>query len=172
MPSIDGVLWDIASWKFLIVTDLSQSFYQIPLAKASMKYCGVSTPYKGIRVYTRSAMGMPGSETALEEMMSRVLGQLVQEGRVCKLADDLYIGGQTEKELLENWSLVLKALHDNGLRLSAKKTKICSRTCTILGWLWDHPAGESTSYRIPSSCYSSGHSTRSSIVHWCLQGTE
>lgn len=44
-----------------------------------MKYCGVATPYKGIRVYTRSAMGMPGSETVLEELMSQVLGELIQD---------------------------------------------------------------------------------------------
>jgi hypothetical protein len=150
MPSVDGVLRDIATWKYLIVTDLLQSFYQIPLSKSSMKYCGVSTPYKGIRVYTRSAMGMPGSETALEELMCRVLGHLVQEGRVCKLADDLYVGGQTTKELLHNWSLVLKALHDNGLRLSAKKTKICPRTCTILGWLWSQGTLQASPHRIAS----------------------
>ena len=53
-----------------------------------MKYCGVVTPFKGVRVYTHCAMGMPGSETALEELMSRVLGHLVQEGCVAKIADD------------------------------------------------------------------------------------
>ena len=55
-----------------------------------MKYCGVATPFKGIRVYTRSAMGMPGSETCLEQLMSRVLGDLIQEGCVAEIADDLY----------------------------------------------------------------------------------
>ena len=53
-----------------------------------MKYCGVATPFRGVRVYTRSAMGMLGSETALEEIMCRVLGDLVREGHVTKLADD------------------------------------------------------------------------------------
>ena len=38
MPSVDQVLRDIASWKYVIVTDLLQSFYQIPLSKASMRY--------------------------------------------------------------------------------------------------------------------------------------
>ncbi|KAI2646458.1 HPr kinase/phosphorylase [Labeo rohita] len=31
-----------------------------------MKYCGVVTQFKGVCVYARSAMGIPGSETALE----------------------------------------------------------------------------------------------------------
>ena len=57
-----------------------------------MKYCGIATPFKGIRVYTRCAMGMPGSETALEELMSRVLGDMIQGGCVAKIADDLYVG--------------------------------------------------------------------------------
>ena len=98
-----------------------------------MKYCGVATPFKGIRVYTRCAMGMPGSETALEELMCRVLGELVQEGIVTKIADDLYCGGDTPEELRNNWERVLSALFENGLRLSAKKTVIGPKTTTILG---------------------------------------
>lgn len=68
-----------------------------------MKYCGVVTPFRGVRVYARSAMGMPGSETALEELMCRVLGDLVEEGVVCKIVDDLYCGGETPDELLHSW---------------------------------------------------------------------
>ena len=63
----------------------------------------MATPFRGVRVYTRSAMGMPGSETCLEELLSRVLGDLIQEGFVAKLADDLYCGGDTIEELLHNW---------------------------------------------------------------------
>ena len=99
MPNVDSVLRDIAHWKYIIVTDLKQSFYQIPLAPSSMKYCGVCTPFKGVRVYTRSAMGMPGSETSLEELMSRVLGDFIQEGWVAKIADDLYVGGDTPEAI-------------------------------------------------------------------------
>ena len=70
MPDVESTLRTIAIWQCIITTYLTSVFYQIPLDKDSMKYCGVATPYKGIRVYTRSAMGMPGSETALEELMS------------------------------------------------------------------------------------------------------
>ena len=70
MPNVDGVLREIGKWRYMVITDLLKPFYQIPLANSSMKYCGVATPFKGIRVYTPSAMGMPGSETCLEELMS------------------------------------------------------------------------------------------------------
>ena len=136
MPNVDGVLRSVAQWKHVIVTDLLQAFYQIPLAKGSQKYCGIASPFKGIRVYQRCAMGMPGSETALEELMSRVLGELIQKGCVAKLPDGLYIDGNTYDELLSNRTNVLHTLEANNLRLSAAKTTICPKQTTILGWRW------------------------------------
>jgi len=148
MPNVDNTLREIGKWKYIIVSDLLKSFYQIPLSKSSMKYCGVTTPYKGIRVYQRCAMGMPGSETCLEELMSRVLGELIQEGIVAKLADDLYCGGDTPEELLTNWERVLNAMQDNNLRLSAHKTVICPKVTTILGWLWSQGTLKASPHRI------------------------
>ncbi len=136
MPDVESTLRTIGGWQYIITTDLTSAFYQIPLDRQSMKYCGVATPYKGVRVYTRSAMGMPGSETALEELMSRVLGDLIHEGIVTKLADDLYIGGESPDALLDNWRRTLHALAKCDLRLSAKKTSICPAQTTVLGWTW------------------------------------
>lgn len=129
MPDIDSTLRTISQWKYLIVTYLTSAFYQIPLARESMRYCRIVTPYKGVRVYTRCAMGMPGSECA-------VLGDHLQAGFVSKLADDLYCGGNIPKELLQNWTSVMTALNDCGLKLSAGKTITCPRSTTILGWIW------------------------------------
>ena len=77
MPNVDKVLRDIGQWNYLIISDHLKSFYQIPLAHSSMKYCAVATPFNGICVYTRCAMGMPGSETCFEELISKVLGGLI-----------------------------------------------------------------------------------------------
>ena len=41
----------------------------------------LANPLRGVRVYICSAMGMPGSETAMEELMCRVLGDLIHEDR-------------------------------------------------------------------------------------------
>ena len=154
MPDVDSTLRSIACWKYIVVSDLTSAFYQIPLATASRKYCGVVAPFRGVRVYTRCAMGMPGSETALEELMCRVLGDLLQEGVVAKLADDLYCGGNSPQELLDNWSRVLDALDLCNLRLSAKKTRVCPKTTTILGWVWTQGTLHASPHRIAtlSSC--------------------
>ena len=151
MPDVDSTLRLIGQWKYIITTDLTKAFYQIPLSKESMKYCGVATPYRGTRVYVRSAMRMPGSETALEELMCGVLGDLLA---VAKLADDLYCGGNTPGELLENWTKVLTALYMNNLRLSALKTIVNPKSTTILGWTWSQGLLTANTHRIAalSSC--------------------
>ena len=67
-------------------------------------------------------MGMPGSETALEELMCRMFGDFLQEGSVAKIADDLFCGGDTLDELLRNWGRVLEELKKSDIRLSPTKT--------------------------------------------------
>ena len=154
LPDVDSTLRQIAQWKHIIATDLTSAFYQIPLAKESMKYCGVATPFRGVRVYARTAMGMPGSETALEELMCRVLGDLHRAGIIAKIADDLYCGGNTPEELLKNWSLVLRALSKSSLHHSASKTVINPKSTTVLGWIWIQGKLQESPLRIStlSSC--------------------
>ena len=77
MPNVNQILRDIANWKYAQKSDLTHAYWQMELAKASMKYCSVVTPFKGMRAYGRGAMGMLGMETALEELMSKVLGNLL-----------------------------------------------------------------------------------------------
>ena len=43
LPSFNKALQHIAKWKHIIVTDLTSTFYQIPLAHESMKYCSVTS---------------------------------------------------------------------------------------------------------------------------------
>lgn len=86
--------------------------------------------------------------------MCRVLGDLVQEGCVAKLADDLYCGGSTPENLLSNWSRVLEQFHHCGLRLSPTKTVICPKSTSILGWIWSQGSLTASPHRISvlSSC--------------------
>ena len=138
LPNTESVLRSIAQRKFIIKTDLTQAFYQIPLALISMKFCGKITPFKGVHVYTRRAMAMPGSEIALEEIMSRVLGDFIQEGFITKIVDDLYMGFDSEDELVSHWLVVLQALSKNNLGLLSLKTVIAPKSTTVLGWVWQN----------------------------------
>ena len=136
MPDVDTTLRRIASWKLIIKSDLTEAYFQLLLKRCSMKWCGVVSPTKGVLVYTRGCMGLPGTECALEELTCLMFGKLVREGKVAKLADDLIVGGNTPEELLQNWEEVLSILRFNNIRLSAKKTVICPASVVILGWTW------------------------------------
>ena len=88
MSEVDSTLHLTGQWKHISASELTSAFYQIALARESMKFCNVPMPYRATPVYDRSAMGIRGSETALEELMRRVLCNLLQEGVVAKLAND------------------------------------------------------------------------------------
>ena len=99
-------------------------------------------------MYTRSVMGMPESETVLEELMSRVLGDLIQEGCIAKLTDDLNCGAETPEALLDIWRLLLEALDRCNLKLSAFKTVIYLHSTSILGWIWTEGKLSASPHRI------------------------
>ena len=96
----EDVLKFLAQWNYIIKTHMTSQFFQLRMKNSSMKYLGVVTPYKGMRVYTCAAMGMPGSTEHLDELRHRILGDLMHKGYVMKIADDLYIGGDTVGTLL------------------------------------------------------------------------
>ena len=136
MPTVETVLRTIASWRYIIVTDLRDAFYQIPLDRRSMKWCGTPTPFRGLRCYAVAAQGMPGASEALEECMSAIFGEEVKDKRVSKIADDMYVGAVNEKMLFENWRQVLCKLASNGIKLKDVKTIIAPLNTQILGWDW------------------------------------
>ena len=132
----DEVLRRLASWKFIIKTDMKKAYYQIPMAKSSMQWLGTHTPFGGLRVYTRPVMGMPGSAEFLQELLTRVFGEYTRQGFVIIIADDMHVCGNTIQELYQNWEIVLKCCQLNNLTLSAPKTIICPITAIVLGWVW------------------------------------
>ena len=162
----DDILRFLACHKFIIKTDMTKQFFQLPMAKESMKYLGVLTPYKGLRVYTRAAMGMPGSTEHLDELMSRVLGDLLQKGKVIKLADDLYTGGDNIDELLTNWEEILQRFESNNLRLSSTKTEICPVTTTILGWVWTSGTIAASPHKVSPLASASPPATVKGLRSW------
>ena len=126
----------ISRWKYIIKTDLKSAYYQMKIADGAQKWLGTVSPFKGVFVYDRGSMGLRNMSEFLEELMSRIFGDYIMEGFMAKDADDLFIGGETIDELLQNWRKTLQRLGDNNLTLSAKKTVICPLVVKILGWIW------------------------------------
>ena len=115
--SCDDVLRRLSTFKYVIKTDFTKSFFQIPLTKSSVPYLATVTPFKGLRVHLRSAMGMPGSPEFSRELTSRVLGDFITEGFLTVIADDLFVGGNSEEEILRNYERVLQRIAENNVSL-------------------------------------------------------
>ena len=153
IPNVDSTLLKIACWN-TPVSHLSQAFFQIPPAKNSMKHYGVITPFK-VFVSTRTVPENPQLRDALEELMCRVLGDLLQEGCVAKIADDLYCDGNSHQELLTNCRKVLSVLNRSNCRPSSAKTIICPASTSIFGWIWPQGSIHAFPYHVdalPASC--------------------
>jgi len=169
MPNVESTLRQIGQWKYIIKTDLTKAYFQIPLQRSSQKFCGVVTPFRGIRVYLRSAMGMPGSESALEELMSRILGDLLLEGKVAKIADDLYCGSDISlDDLFSTWENVLHLMSKGDHRLNAPKTVILPLCTTILGWIWNQGTLSASSHQI-SPLLKAKIPKTDTLLYRCLQ---
>ena len=133
-----------------------------------MKWCGTMTPYRGLRVYLVAAQGMPGSSEALEEMLCAVLGEYVKQGFVAKIADDLSVGGSSISNLVDNWSLVMGALYQNGLKLKGVKTLIAPLHTQIVGWDWHNGHIAASKHKISalSSYDPQKNCDCHAVVHW------
>ena len=148
LPDVDTTLRTIGSFNYLIKTDMSSAYFQIKLKKSSQKFCGVHTPYRGLRVYNVGCMGLPGVEVALEELTSLMFGDMVRDGKVAKLADDLFVGGSTPEELLANFEVFLHRLLECNIKLSPSKTIIAPKTVTVLGWIWSRGQLKASPHKI------------------------
>ena len=134
--NIEHALYQISQYDEIIVTDMTSSYYQLDLNPESSRFVGVISPYTGTYVYRRSVMGLPGSEAALEELLSRIFGDLIRDGKMVKVADDLFMGAKDAEALSGIWREVLRRLQLNGLKISPSKTKVCPASVTVLGWEW------------------------------------
>ena len=126
----------LGRWKYIIVMDLFQGFFQNHMNKKDGQWLGISTPFGGLRFMQRSGQGLIGQSEELDEMLNKVLSSEMQTGSVARIADDLYVGGSTPFETAKNYEIVLSKLKTANLKVSADKTKVFLESVDILGWIW------------------------------------
>ena len=169
-PDVDSTLRQIAQGRHIITNDLTSALYQIPLARESMKYCRVATPFRGVRVYARLAMCMPGSETALEELVSCTWRpysrrSCCQDRRRSILRSRLTKGVTAQLETSAPGPLQVQP---QTLRFhKCHQLQIYSDLGLDLG-LW-HPQGLPASNCSPSVLQQARNGSSSKVLHWCVQ---
>ena len=116
--------------------DLYEGYFQNHVHPDDWSYLAVETPFKGIRVLTRSGQGLLNQEIEMNQLLTKVLGKEIEKGSVILQADDGQVGGETEEETVKNWIAVLELCSKNNIKLNARKIKIFPETSLIYGWLF------------------------------------
>ena len=94
------------------------------------------SPFGGLRMFLRSIQGLVNQMEELDELLSKILKDELMEGIVARIADDLFVGGNTKEEAIENWTKVLSRLDSCNIKLSATKTHIFPSSVDLLEWVW------------------------------------
>ena len=132
--SANSIFMFLAKWKWHIFADLNNSYFQLPVKKHLWSYLGIQTPFKGLRVMTRTGQGLLGSDVELGELLCRVLGEDISLGHCIAIRDDIIIGGHTIDEAISNYESVLLKLHQCNLKLSPNKVRIFPADTEVYGY--------------------------------------
>lgn len=130
------VFSQLGKWNYIISTDLHSGFFQNHMSPNAYQWLGISTPFGGMRFMKRSGQGLLGQSEELDELLSKVLGHEMKLGIVARIADDIYIGGDTQENTVKNYQQVLHKLQSANIKISASKTKVFLNSVDVLGWKW------------------------------------
>ena len=74
-----------------VYADSHNSYFQIPVKKQLWGYMAITTPYRGIRLLTRTGQGLLNSDVHLDQLMCKVLGDEIAEGITEVAGDDIQV---------------------------------------------------------------------------------
>ena len=87
----------------------------------------------GTLTFERAPMGLLGMDVVQDELTDRIFGDLVQQGKVVKIADNVYFGGQSLEELHTVFTEILRRIDKADLRIKPSKLKLNIVSADILG---------------------------------------
>ena len=136
VPKTDDIMIKLGRWKHIIIFDLYNGYFQVPMAKNAIPYLGVQTPFGGLRVIARSGQGLLGMAEEIEELTAKILKKELQDGICTKIVDDIYVGGDNQVEAALNYYRVIEKLALANLKIAPEKTYIFPKSADVLGWTW------------------------------------
>ena len=119
---------------YCIEFDMYDGYFQNHVHKDDWGYLAVETPFKGIRVLTRSGQGLLNQEIEMNQLLTKVLGEEIEKKNVMIQADDGQVGGKSQEETINNWIKVLEICSKNNIKINYKKVKILPEKSLIHGW--------------------------------------
>ena len=136
----EKIFASVASWKYMAEIDAKDCYFQIPMQtdkrhKKKLAYMCIKTAM-GTLCFTRAAMGLLGMDVFQDEMMQRIFGDLILQGKLVTLADNIYFGADTLEGLADLFEEVLSRCEAADLRIKPSKVHINVKSADILGLHW------------------------------------
>ena len=137
MATVDDIYSKLGKWKEIIIIDVYNAFFQNHITEDNQQWLGIMTLFSGLRVLTQSGQGLLGQSEELDELMAKILGEDIKEGRATKIQDDIIIGGNSQLEASQNYIRILEKFYLANLRAEPEKTIIFPKSADISGWIWE-----------------------------------
>ena len=133
-PTIQEAKSALAQKKYFIELDLSAYFHQGGLRREDCAFLGVQHPFLGPYVYSASPQGLKNSSEQSYSRLAVIFGPMIQQNKLTRMADGLYVLADSPGELLDNYIETLERAHVSGLTIKPSKVSICPRSTVLFGW--------------------------------------
>ena len=110
------------------------------------QYLGTVHPFKGLMVYTSEPQGLLNSGEHAYERLGRIYGDMCADERMTRMADGLYVLGNTYASLFENLREVFERGKISNLTFKPSKVVICPKKTILFGWEKDGTAWTPTKH--------------------------
>ena len=147
-PTIEETKMQLSKFKYIATLDLANFYYQHGMRNSDVKYLATNHPYKGLRVYKCEPQGLRGASEHSYERLSRVYGDLCQNGKMARQADGLYVGGNSLQNLLDNLRKVFQRTRNCGFTLKPSKIIINPQKIVLFGWMRNKGGWEPTEHTV------------------------
>ena len=133
-PTIQEAESDLAKKKYHIELDLSNFYFQSGMKRGDTAYLAVQHPFDGILCYTSAPQGLKNSAEQCYNLLARIYGQMMKEGKLTRMADSIFPLGDDFEELAKNYTEALRKAELCNMTFKPQKTIVAPRRSIIFGW--------------------------------------
>lgn len=131
MPRTDWVLAQLGQAKWFTSLDLSQGFFQVPIALEDRPKTAFIC-HKGMFQFKRMPFGVAGGPATFQALMDKVL-EGIKHHYCMAFLDDVLVYSNTFAEHLEHISEVLRRIEAANLTINPAKVSLCKQSLKFLG---------------------------------------
>ena len=132
LTNIKNFFDEASKFKHFCILDIQNAFLSIKLTQRARELLAIITPF-GTFLPNRTPYGLRTSPSAFCYALYMILHDLKF---VQFYMDDIYIGGNSEEEMIDNLCIVLDRLHKHNLKIRLSKTKFFVKKIKLLGVIY------------------------------------